>query len=78
MKHLTRRKYGGNRKMTVKEYLINNPDKAAYTIKKGRKSYLCNLFECVQFFGNASIKKIGYRENFDNTPCKGLPILYLS
>lgn len=63
--------------MTVKEYLLQNPNKSAYTIKKGRKSYLCNLIECAQFFGNASIKKIGYRKNFDETPCVGLPILYL-
>ncbi len=63
--------------MTVKEYLLENPGKSAYTIKKGMKNYLCNAIECVQFFGNIEVKKIEYNKNFNNSLCKGLPILYL-
>lgn len=63
--------------MNVKEYLLQNPDKSSYTVKTGRKSYLCNLIECAKIFGNADIKKIEYQKNFDNTICNGLPILHL-
>ncbi len=63
--------------MKVKEYLLQNPNKSSYTVKIGKKSYLCNLIECSRIFGNADIKKIGYQKNFNNTICKGLPILYL-
>ena len=64
--------------MTVKNYLAGNPDKAAYTIKQGRKSYLCNLFEAYQVFGNKEIKKITYKKDFDDSTCYGLPILHLA
>lgn len=64
--------------MIVKNYLADNPDKAAYTIKQGRKSYLCNLFEAYQVFGNKEIKKITYKKDFDDSTCYSLPILHLA
>ena len=64
--------------MKVNEYLLNHPNKSAYTVKLGRKSYLCDLLECAQVFGNKDIKKIGCGKNFDNTISNGLPILYLT
>ena len=64
--------------MTVKNYLADNPDKTTYTIKQGRKSYLCNLFEAYQVFGNKEIKKITYTKDFDDSTCYGLPILHLA
>ncbi len=64
--------------MTVGKYLVSNPDKSAYTIKQGRKSYLCNLLEAYQFFGNKEIKKVTYQKDFDDSICYGLPILHLS
>lgn len=44
--------------MTVKEYLKKNPNKAAYTIKQGRKSYLCTVIEAYRYFGDREIKRI--------------------
>lgn len=42
--------------MTVGKYLTSNPCKAAYTIKQGRKSCLCNLLEAYKFLGNKEIR----------------------
>lgn len=44
--------------MTVKKYLAGNPDKAAYTIKQGRKSYLCNLLEAYQVSEIKRLKRL--------------------
>ncbi len=64
--------------MTVRKYLVSNPSKSAYTIKQGRKSFLCNLFEAYQLFGNKEIKKVTYKKDFEDSICYGLPILHIS
>lgn len=58
--------------MTVREYLKENSNKAAYTIREGRKNYLCTIFEANSYFGNREIKRISYR--YDS---KELPLLTL-
>lgn len=59
--------------MTVREYLINNPNKAAYTIKLGRKQYLCTIFEANIFFGDKTVKKVTPKYGIEN-----LPILHIA
>ena len=59
--------------MTVREYLIENPNKAAYTIRQGRKNYLCTIFEANSYFGSKEVKKVSYR--YDS---KELPLLTLA
>lgn len=54
--------------MTVREYIIENQDKASYTIKLGRKKYLCNKFDANSFFGNMIIKKVDCKYNNENMP----------
>lgn len=54
--------------MTVREYLKENKTKAAYTIRKGNKNYLCNIFEAYAVFGNANIKKICYKYDSEKLP----------
>lgn len=58
--------------MTVKQYLVENANKSAYTIKQGKKSFLCTLFEANSFFGNKEVKKITYK--YDSAE---LPVLHL-
>ena len=54
--------------MTVREYVFNNSEKFSYTIKIGRKSYLCNSSEAVGIFGDRMVAKITNRYS-ENTPC---------
>lgn len=52
--------------MTVREYLVANPDKPSYTIKCGRKEYACNIFDANAIFGKFEIKHIGHRQISEN------------
>ena len=54
--------------MTVAEYIRNNHDKASYTIKIGKKSYLCNVFDANSYFGTHEVEKVTYRYNNEQFP----------
>lgn len=58
----------GAQTMTVKEYLVQNPNKASYTIKYGKKQYLCNIFEANSFFGDRSVKRVSPKYGNENLP----------
>lgn len=47
--------------MSVKEFIATNPDKASYTVKIGKKSYLCNASEAVELFGDREVQTVTYR-----------------
>lgn len=64
--------------MKANEYLKNMSKTASYTVKDGRKSYLCNFLECLLFFGDREVKKIEYADVLDDSNKYELPILYLS
>ncbi len=64
--------------MKASEYMKDMSKTAMYTVKDGRKSYLCNFFECLVYFGNREVKRIAYPNYTDGSNNSELPILYLS
>lgn len=46
--------------MTVREFIVKNPQFKVYHVKLGKKKYLTNLFETNSFFGEKMITKIKY------------------
>ena len=64
--------------MNASDHLKNMSKTAMYTVKDVRKSYLCNFFECLIYFGNRKVKRIAYQNNKDGSNNNELPILYLA
>lgn len=54
--------------MTVKDYIVNNPNKAAYTIRKGKTDYLCTNFEANSFFGSEEVKEVTFKYDSEQLP----------
>ena len=44
--------------MTVKNYVLENPNKISYTIRINKKYYGCNAIEAINVFGNLEVKTI--------------------
>ncbi len=63
--------------MKVSEHMKNMSKTAMYTVKDGRKSYLCNFIECLIYFGNREVKRIACSNHTDGSNNSELPILYL-
>ena len=64
--------------MKAIEYMKDMSKTAMYTVKDGRKSYLCNFLECLVYFGNREVKRIAYPNYTDGSNNSELPILYLA
>ncbi len=64
--------------MKVSEYMKGMSKTAMYTVKAGRKSYLCNFPECLIYFGNREVKRVAYSNYTDGSDNSELPILYLA
>lgn len=47
--------------MKVKDYLLENPNKASYTIRINKKYYGCNVVEALKVFGNLEVKTVTNR-----------------
>ena len=64
--------------MKASEYMKGMSKTSMYTIKDGRKSYLCNFPECLIYFGNREVKRVSYPNYADGSNNNELPILYLA
>ena len=64
--------------MKASEHMKNISKTAMFTIKDGRKSYLCNFLECLMYFGNREVKRVAYPNYSDGSSNNELPILYLT
>ncbi len=64
--------------MKAGEHMKNISKTAMFTVKDGRKSYLCDFLECLICFGNREVKKVAYQNYTDGSNNNELPILYLA
>lgn len=64
--------------MKTNECMKDMSKTAMYTIKDGRKSYLCNFLECLMYFENREVKRVAYQNYTDGSNNSELPILYLT
>lgn len=64
--------------MKASEHMKNISKTAMFTVKDGRKSYLCDFLECLICFGNREVKKVTYKNYTDGSNNNELPILYLA
>lgn len=64
--------------MKVSEHTKDMSKTAMYTVKDGRKRYLCNFLECLMYFGNREVKSVVYPNYTDGSNNNELPILYVA
>lgn len=64
--------------MKASEHMKSISKTAMFTVKDGRKSYLCDFLECLICFGNREVKRIAYPNYSDGSNNNELPILYLA
>lgn len=64
--------------MKASEHMKNISKTAMFTVKDGRKSYLCDFLECLIYFGNREVKRVAYQNYTDGSNNNELPILYLA
>lgn len=54
--------------MTVKDYILSNKGKSAYTIRCNKKNYLTTETEAIKYFGSRNVLKVKSKFNNDNLP----------